>query len=687
MLKQIVKSILPSNTKDIKLVRDTIDIFLDHLVKNSDIAIDIYNMFDEKKEILFEEYVKIYLKNMYIVLTNNVYNEQLNKKLEKLYNIAGIKNYKELRFDENILEVLNKDMIFSNKAYKNSKGIANTIEYTYNMIEKLDVQQSILKGDGYFNLTEGPEIFKYTVEGSLLKEIFEHYVKPLAHPVGWAYSYNRLYTMFFRDYFDVELVYDFTDFYVGCQYGQSDKRDNYLTNKGFMPFSDDNDNNIKIKDNRLVYKNQVTEEEYNSLPDMMFEADNRSINGVTRHGKVVDIPGYENLLVEDNTVKEILRYSSGKDIIIEIYFKSGEKLEAHSFPRSLKLYYYDQKNIPRNSLGRLAVVKKDYDSVLGHCGLQLNYTYKLRSTIKDPINFMKEFGMASTVCKLNAVGYQFCGKSQVGSRYINNNTSVTYKSYSTYNRERVHDDFTNLQHKVIERVLFYDEHIEVWFNSEYLKDTFSIKFGDQIKNIKSNCEVFIFKGKNKRDLKFEVLDNTTIIDSLLIKIVRPNTLEAENSSSSAGLSQSNNIRITPGGNTTQITHKIIPNNRSGIWVYLNPYYYSNVAGEISANDYDVVHHYIRHKNEWLYSNNKYQKREILVGNSGLLATDDIKFEIIVHDSAELIFKDKVSFTDHFSDEKLRDYVWDYYVAGGYIEQLNENSIDQESLFYKFRSLF
>ena len=148
MLKQIVKSILPSNTKDIKLVRDTIDIFLDHLVKNSDIAIDIYNMFDEKKEVLFEEYVKIYLKNMYIVLTNNVYNEQLNKKLEKLYNIAGIKNYKELKFDENILEVLNKDMIFSNKAYKNSKGIANTIEYTYNMIEKLDVQQSILKGDG-----------------------------------------------------------------------------------------------------------------------------------------------------------------------------------------------------------------------------------------------------------------------------------------------------------------------------------------------------------------------------------------------------------------------------------------------------------------------------------------------------------------------------------------------------------
>ena len=77
-------------------------------------------------------------------------------------------------------------------------------------------------------------------------------MKPLAHPVGWAYSYNRLYTMVFRDYFDVELVYDFTDFYVGCQYGQSDKRDNYLTNKGFMPFSDDNDNNIKIKDNRLV---------------------------------------------------------------------------------------------------------------------------------------------------------------------------------------------------------------------------------------------------------------------------------------------------------------------------------------------------------------------------------------------------------------------------------------------------
>ena len=178
MLDHIVKSILPQNIKDIKLVKETIDVFLEHLMEKSDIAIDIYNMFDENKEVLFEEYVKIYLKNMYVVLTNNIYNEQLNKKLEKLYNIAGIKNYKELRFDENILDILNKDMIFSNKAYKNSKGIANTIEYTYNMIEKLDVQQSILKGDGYFNLTEGPEIFNYNVE--VINENIELYIQSIS---------------------------------------------------------------------------------------------------------------------------------------------------------------------------------------------------------------------------------------------------------------------------------------------------------------------------------------------------------------------------------------------------------------------------------------------------------------------------------------------------------------------------
>lgn len=682
MLDHIVKSILPQNIKDIKLVKETIDVFLEHLMEKSDIAIDIYNMFDENKEVLFEEYVKIYLKNMYVVLTNNIYNEQLNKKLEKLYNIAGIKNYKELRFDENILDILNKDMIFSNKAYKNSKGIANTIEYTYNMIEKLDVQQSILKGDGYFNLTEGPEIFNYNVEGSLLKEIFEHYVKPLAHPVGWAYSYNRLYNLYFRDYFNVEIIYDFKEFYVGCQFGQSDKKDDYKTNKGYLPFSDNSDRNIKIKDNNLITRDELAEDEYYSLPDKMFTADGNPIKQVIRHGVLKDLTSTENQLVESNKVKEILKYNSGKDTIIEIYFEFGEKLEAHSFPRSLKLYYYDQKNIPRNKDGRYAVVKKDYDTVLGHCGLQLDYTFTLRSTIKDPIKFRYDFGFADTTSKLNAVGFQFCNNSKVGAKYINENVDVTYKSYARFNRFTF-DDALNFQQKIIEKVLCFDDKIEVWFNASLIKSNYEIKFNNTTRQISSNCEEFNYKGKNK-ELKFEILDNFKIIDSLYIRLTKSNTKEPD---SLVSLEQDNNIRIIPDPRgASRITYQIRPNMQTGIWVYLNPYYYSNTAGTISANDYDVIHHYIRKGDGWLYENNKYTKAAILVGNSGLIATDDIKFEITTHDHTEIKLKDYVKFTDYFVGEETRDYIWDYYVAGGYIEYLNENSLPEDQLFYKPRKI-
>ena len=426
---QIVKNLIPENIRNIKLIKDSIDVFLQHIIDNSNIAIDIANIFDENKTALYEEFVKIYLKNMYLVLTDSNYNQQLNAKLTKLYKLAGLKDFKEITISDDVLKILNKDIIFGNKAFKNSKGISTSIEYVYHLIEQLELQQSILRGDGYFRFIEGDEVFEYTIEGSLLQEIYEHFVKPLSHPVGWTYSYNRLYELYFKDYFLVKPVYKFNYFYVGCQWGQSDKKDDYKANLGYLPFTDSDGNNIKQKDGVLIFADNNEKYPFENLEDLMFVANHKDVKldiPIIRDGNSYDVfPADMNNLVKDNNVIEILQYTSGKDTITEVYFKSGEKLEGHTFPRSLKLLYWNNPDTPLNARGEITIVKKDYDDVLGHCGLNLDYTVEMVTEIVEELAFYEDFGIASSYAKLNAVGGIYCGRFVVGQRYTNNDISLT----------------------------------------------------------------------------------------------------------------------------------------------------------------------------------------------------------------------------------------------------------------------
>jgi len=56
--------------------------------------------------------------------------------------------------------------------------------------------------------TEKPCVpFRYEVEGSLLPEMFEKFVVPLAHPVGFSYLYKKLLHLTFTDYFNLKYIY------------------------------------------------------------------------------------------------------------------------------------------------------------------------------------------------------------------------------------------------------------------------------------------------------------------------------------------------------------------------------------------------------------------------------------------------------------------------------------------------
>ena len=683
---QIVKNLIPENIRNIKLIKDSIDVFLQHIIDNSNIAIDIANIFYENKTALYEEFVKIYLKNMYLVLTDSNYNQQLNAKVTKLYKLAGLKDFKEITISDDVLKILNKDIIFGNKAFKNSKGISTSIEYVYHLIEQLELQQSILRGDGYFRFIEGDEVFEYTIEGSLLQEIYEHFVKPLSHPVGWTYSYNRLYELYFKDYFLVKPVYKFNYFYVGCQCGQSDKKDDYKANLGYLPFTDSDGNNIKQKDGVLIYADNNEKYPFENLEDLMFVANHKDVKldiPIIRDGNSYDVfPADMNNLVKDNNVIEILQYTSGKDTITEVYFKSGEKLEGHTFPRSLKLLYWNNPDTPLNARGEITIVKKDYDDVLGHCGLNLDYSVEMVTEIVEELAFYEDFGIASSYAKLNAVGGIYCGRFVVGQRYTNNDISVTYANYPRFNRER-YSDFLNYknidelkgtrnnQFRFIEKIVFFDNKVEILNDSFFLDRNFKIRYNSDDSTTQDLKLINYYKLslKKQQNIKFEILLDNKVIETFIIKKVKPISkgldFEIQNT-------QSNEIYVEE--------HDFDPKTTG--WVYMNPYYYNNTANEISATDYGVEYQYKKTKTGWEYRNNKYTLEKRLVGNQGIIAVDEFSIESISNfnnvTNVEIEFNDLFELPKDLLNNQIDNsaYVGYFYANSGYINNYEDLAIQE-----------
>lgn len=680
---QIVKNLIPENIRNIKLIKDSIDVFLQHIIDNSNIAIDIANIFDENKTALYEEFVKIYLKNMYLVLTDSNYNQQLNAKLTKLYKLAGLKDFKEITISDDVLKILNKDIIFGNKAFKNSKGISTSIEYVYHLIEQLELQQSILRGDGYFRFIEGDEVFEYTIEGSLLQEIYEHFVKPLSHPVGWTYSYNRLYELYFKDYFLVKPVYKFNYFYVGCQWGQSDKKDDYKANLGYLPFTDSDGNNIKQKDGVLIYADNNEKYPFENLEDLMFVANHKDVKldiPIIRDGNSYDVfPADMNNLVKDNNVTEILQYTSGKNTITEVYFKSGEKLEGHTFPRSLKLLYWNNPDTPLNARGEITIVKKDYDDVLGHCGLNLDYTVEMVTEIVEELDFYEDFGIASSYAKLNAVGGIYCGRFVVGQRYTNNDISLTYANYPRFNRER-YSDFLNYknidelkgtrnnQFRFIEKIVFFDNKVEILNDSFFLDKNFKIRYNSDDSTIQDLKLINYYKLSLKKqyNIKFEILLDNQVIETFIIKKVKP-------------ISKGLDFEIQ--GNEIYVEEHDFDPKTTG-WVYMNPYYYNNTANEISATDYGVEYQYKKTKTGWEYRNNKYTLEKRLVGNQGIIAVDEFSIESISNfnnvTNVEIEFNDLFELPKDLLNNQIDNnaYVGYFYANSGYINNYEDLAIQE-----------
>ena len=282
VFKGIVEAISPE--KIFKENKEIIDAFVDILVSESPISVNIIDIFNKDKSVeslnnIQKEFAKVYLNNFYEVWNKAKENHRLKNQIENLlkkYQSVGIRigrNESFLKFFENEDEMYTADRYMMAKTFNEKKGTEVALEYAYKLAWLSGIEGPLrdayffnIHSESCFGLSEGfiicgssltdpvppeptqeekdlfPNIwplpnrnpilcssssatrigaftisdtvsnssctkFTYQVEGSILPELFEAFVLPLAHPVGFNYIYKKITSILFEDYFNLEYIY------------------------------------------------------------------------------------------------------------------------------------------------------------------------------------------------------------------------------------------------------------------------------------------------------------------------------------------------------------------------------------------------------------------------------------------------------------------------------------------------
>jgi hypothetical protein len=250
LFKELVKLSIPDYILSQKVNADVIDIVLDYIEANSSIAYDITKVYTSQNTALKEEFVNTYLENIASAFDNALYDQNIQERLTKAYNSIG------LEYDPsslpNIADVFTDEYLNVSKNFKQRKGTIPAIKFAYDTIRNSKIQgidASFDVNDPNFKLTEGSptdpnQPFYYQVEGSLYKEVFENAVKPIVHPVGFAYVYSKLTSLIFSEYALLKISYADREIKVKCANGAyfEDYSDKEIT-----LIYDDSDTNSRVR--------------------------------------------------------------------------------------------------------------------------------------------------------------------------------------------------------------------------------------------------------------------------------------------------------------------------------------------------------------------------------------------------------------------------------------------------------
>lgn len=209
-IQNIFGAITPDNIQNIPLIKDAMDIFVETLEELSSESIDIKNAYDNEN--IKDELIKIYLDDLYTVLQKIELNRKIIKRINDLNAIYG-DGYFNTDLIFNIANYINEEHFITFRSFKEKKGNIASIQYIYDLIATY-ASGGDTKLD--FELTEY-EPFNFSVKGSLLDEFYEHVVRPLAHPLGFVYSYDRYMNLALEDFYpEANFIYDTSELEIRC---------------------------------------------------------------------------------------------------------------------------------------------------------------------------------------------------------------------------------------------------------------------------------------------------------------------------------------------------------------------------------------------------------------------------------------------------------------------------------------
>lgn len=406
LLKEIVLNLIPDTLRNEKLFIDTLSVFIEYLEENSPETLDNLNIYEESSP-GYAEIVNAYAKSFMDILEKAKNNLTLQNKLIELHSKFGI-TYDVTKLNINPNKILSKDNLELLKNFYQTKGTLGSFRYVFDIFNKLQLEESALQSETTFDVSESPEILTYDLKTNMMQEIYEQFVKPMVHPLGWSYVYSRLLKTTFKDYMFVDTIYNIINFKVDNTRDNS-ITDDYKRNTGHLFETDENG------DARLL----------NNLP-ITYPANGNKVFQVFRYGKYfneLDIES-EISLVQDSQVVNIETGSNEQteDTWIKITFASGEYLEQHSVnpesgKRTLILYYGDGPNYFNKT------IKKDYSPYIGEYGLDIQYTTELKSKTLDKMTLEMARGMFDTVGNLLFCGcgnglvsdFNICGSNRISN--------------------------------------------------------------------------------------------------------------------------------------------------------------------------------------------------------------------------------------------------------------------------------
>lgn len=213
-IQDIFNAITPENIKNITVIADAMEIFIEVLEELSQESINIKNVFNNS--IIKNELYQIYLNDLFNVLNSVSTNKQLLDAIDAvnaIYNPVGLDpsdssyvSYINKDALVNIADYINDEQFLTFKSFKEHKGTIIAIKYIYQL---LNIFTDSSLAENNFTLIEGSTPFEIeSIYGGLPSEFYEYIIRPLAHPLGFLYEYSRSILAQLEDYFpEINITY------------------------------------------------------------------------------------------------------------------------------------------------------------------------------------------------------------------------------------------------------------------------------------------------------------------------------------------------------------------------------------------------------------------------------------------------------------------------------------------------